>query len=211
MQIRKPGVEAEDLRGERLRLERAEHAFQRAFHGAIAEHGLGLAGQQQVLHQVEDEQRRHAEIGKALPHLGREQDRQALRMAEQVACAGAAWRFCRRCRCMSAGGAPVFRRRITGYNRRAHKKPNEEATCPPRHPVRRSPPRPPDGRSRHRRAARDLEAQCAVSARRAPLVLLRLHGCDGPQPLSADHGLSEGQARQGRLFRPPAGELPDSR
>ena len=45
-------------------------------------------------------------------------------------------------------------------------------------PVRPPPPRPPDGRGRHRRRARDLEAQCAVSARRPPRRFLRLHGCD---------------------------------
>ena len=83
-EIRKSGVEAEDLRGERLHVERPEQAFQRRLHGAIAEHGFDLPGQQQVFHHVENEQRGHPEIGKALPHLGREQHRKALRMAEQV-------------------------------------------------------------------------------------------------------------------------------
>ena len=68
-----------------------------------------------------------------------------------------------------------------------------------RRPVRHRPARPPDGGGRHRRAARDLQAQCAVPARRPPRVLLRLHGRDGAQPLSAGLRLSQGRAREGRL------------
>ena len=79
------------------------------------------------------------------------------------------------------------------------------------HSVRRQPARPADGRGRHRRAARHLQAQRAVPARRPPRVLLRLHGCDGAEPLPADRGLSEGRARQGGLLRPPARGLPDAR
>ena len=52
--------------------------------------GVGVLRQQQVFHHVEDEQRAHPVIGKALPHLGGEQERQAARMAEQVARRGIA-------------------------------------------------------------------------------------------------------------------------
>jgi hypothetical protein len=44
-----------------------------------------MAGRQQVLHHVKDEQRAHSVIGKALPHLGGEQEGQAARMAEEIA------------------------------------------------------------------------------------------------------------------------------
>ena len=87
-EVGEPGIEAEDLRGERLYVERAEQAFQRALHGVIADHGFDMPGQQQVFHHVENEQRRHAEIGEALPHLGREQDRKALADGRTDACAG---------------------------------------------------------------------------------------------------------------------------
>jgi hypothetical protein len=43
-----------------------------------------MAGQQQVLYHVKDEQRAHSIIRKALPHLGGEQERQAARMAEEI-------------------------------------------------------------------------------------------------------------------------------
>jgi hypothetical protein len=47
-----------------------------------------MAGQQQILHHVKDEQRAHSVIGKALPHLGGEQEGQAARMAEKIALGG---------------------------------------------------------------------------------------------------------------------------
>ena len=45
------------------------------------------SGCEQVLHHVEHEQRAHAVVGEALPHLGGEQIGQPARMAEQVALA----------------------------------------------------------------------------------------------------------------------------
>ena len=57
----------------------------------------------------------------------------------------------------------------------------------------------------HRCAARDLQAQHAVSARRLQVHLLRRHGCDRPQPLPADRRLREGPAGQCRLYRQPHG------
>ena len=88
--------------------------------------------------------------------------------------------------------------------------PDSRTTHPDRcHSVRYRPAGPADGGGGHRRAARHLQAQRAVPAGRPPLVLLRLHGCDGAQPLSADPRLSQGRAREGGLLRPPAGELPE--
>ncbi len=64
-------------------------------------------------------------------------------------------------------------------------------------------------RSGNRCAPRHLQAQCAVPARWPPRLLLRLHGCDGAEPLSADLRLCEGGARQGGVLRPPARGLPE--
>ncbi len=75
-------------------------------------------------------------------------------------------------------------------------------------PVRSQPPRPADGRGRHRRGDRDLQAQRAVSARRPSRQFLRLHGCHRRHPLSAGVRLSQGRAGKGRLYRPPPGEIP---
>ena len=85
-EIGKPAIQAEELRGERLRLERAEHEFERGLHGAIAEHGLDPARLEQILDHVEDGERGIAEIGEALPHFGGEQDREAARVAEEIGC-----------------------------------------------------------------------------------------------------------------------------
>src|SRR4051794_23718368 len=51
---------------------------------AEPDHILGMPGQEQILHHVEDEERAHSIIGEALPHLGREQECQPARMAEKV-------------------------------------------------------------------------------------------------------------------------------
>ena len=48
-----------------------------------ADHGLGALGLQQVLHHVEHEQRAHAVIGEALPHLGGEQKGETFWMPEK--------------------------------------------------------------------------------------------------------------------------------
>ena len=84
-QIDEPGVEAVDLRGEGLQVERSEHRFQRLFERGKAEHATGLRRLQQILDHIEDKQRAHPVIGEALPHLGGEQEGQRARMAEQVA------------------------------------------------------------------------------------------------------------------------------
>ena len=78
---------------------------------------------------------------------------------------------------------------------------------PQTHPVRYEASRQTARRRRDRRAGRDLEAQHPVSARRLPLLLLRHDGCGRRQPLPAGAGLSQGQARAGRLCRLRHGDL----
>ena len=83
-EIDEAGIEPVDVRGERLRAERPEHRFVQAPQSAEADHILGVLGQQQIFHHVEHEQRAHPVIGEALPHLGREQEGQPARVAEEV-------------------------------------------------------------------------------------------------------------------------------
>src|SRR6516162_1188728 len=68
-----------------------------------------------------------------------------------------------------------------------------------------------DGRGRDRRPARDLEAQRAVPARRPSRLFLRVHGCDGIEPLSAGPRLSQGRAAEGGLFRLSHGGLSEGK
>src|SRR5262252_3173021 len=70
-EIGKPGVEAEKLRGERLRLEPSEQELERRFDCVEAEDRLGPAGVEQIFRHVKNDQRSIAEIGKALPGFGR--------------------------------------------------------------------------------------------------------------------------------------------
>ncbi len=84
-EIDQPGIEAPDLRRQRLHVERTEHGFQRALQRVEPAHIAGVLRQQQVLGHVQHEQRAHPVIREALPHLGGEQERQPARMAEQVA------------------------------------------------------------------------------------------------------------------------------
>jgi len=88
-QIDEPGIEAVDLRGERLDVERPEGDLERALERREPDHGAGMLGPEQVLHHVEHEQRAHAVIGEALPHLGREQVGERARMAEELGRLGA--------------------------------------------------------------------------------------------------------------------------
>ena len=87
-EIRQPGIEAENLRRERLRVEASEQEFEGCFDGAEAEHGLDPTGLEQKFHHVENDQRGIAKIGEALPAFGREQDGEPARVAENVARAG---------------------------------------------------------------------------------------------------------------------------
>ena len=88
-QVNKPGVETINLRCEGLSGERAECAFEHAAHPAEP-NDVVMAGQQQILHHVKDEQRAHSVIGKALPHLGGEQEDQPARMPKKIALGGTA-------------------------------------------------------------------------------------------------------------------------
>ena len=84
-EIDEAGVEAVDVRDEGLQRQRAEHVFQHALETGEPGDAFGVARQQQIFDHVEDEQRAHPVIGKALPHLGREQERQRPGVPEQVA------------------------------------------------------------------------------------------------------------------------------
>ena len=82
-EIHKAGVEAVDLRGERLHTERAEQGFVEALERGIADDVLRMLGQKQVLDHVKNEQCAHPVIREALPHFGKKQEREAARMAEE--------------------------------------------------------------------------------------------------------------------------------
>ena len=84
-EIGEPGVEPEQMRGERLRLEPAEQEFERGLDRGKSDHAFDPAGLEQVLDHVEDDQRGIAEIGEAFPGLGREQHREPARVAEEIA------------------------------------------------------------------------------------------------------------------------------
>ena len=77
-------IKAVDLRGEGLGVERAEHRLHAALERGKPHDVLRMPRQQQIFHEVEDEQRAHPVIGKALPHLGGEQKAQAPRMTEKL-------------------------------------------------------------------------------------------------------------------------------
>src|SRR5262249_58247940 len=84
-EIGKPGVEAEKLGGERLRLEPSEQEFERGSDCVETQHRIEAAGVEKIFRRVQHDQRGIAEIGKALPGLARKQDGEPARMAEKVA------------------------------------------------------------------------------------------------------------------------------
>src|SRR5262249_14997596 len=92
-EIGEPGIEAEKLRSERLRIEPSEQEFERGFDCADTEHRIDSAWVEQIFRHVQHDKRGIAEIGKALPRLAREQNGEPARMAEKVA---ASRRCCRR-------------------------------------------------------------------------------------------------------------------
>ena len=71
-EIDEPGIKAPDLRRQRLHVERAKQRFERALERGQPVHVTRMLRQQQVLGHVEDQERAHPIIGKALPHLGGE-------------------------------------------------------------------------------------------------------------------------------------------
>ena len=82
-EIDEAGVEAEDLRGERLGRERSDHDFDRAAKWGEAGDMLGVTGKQQLVDHVEHQQCGHAVIGKALPRFGEGEIGKRLRVAEK--------------------------------------------------------------------------------------------------------------------------------
>ena len=97
-EIHEAGVKPIDVRGQRLRAERAGQRLERGFQRAEANDLSGALGLQQIIDDVENEQRAHAVIGKAFPHLRREQEGEALGMAEPFGC----WRGAVECLAFSS-------------------------------------------------------------------------------------------------------------
>ena len=92
-QIDQSCVKAVDLRRQWLHVERPEHRLQAVLEADKADHLAGMTRQQHIFRHVENEQRAHPVIGKALPHLGGEQEGKALRMAEELVAGGHAVRL----------------------------------------------------------------------------------------------------------------------
>src|SRR6476620_1675519 len=75
-------------------------------------------------------------------------------------------------------------------------------------PIRSPSSRSADGGGGDRCCARDLQAQCPVSAWWPSCRFLRLHGCDRCHPLFAGVCLCERRTGKGRLYRSPTGKVP---
>jgi len=88
-EINEAGIEAIDLRSQRLQVERTEHGLKCRTEHCEAKDIVNVRLQQQIFDHVKDEQRAHPVIGKAFPHFGREQESQTARMAEQLSAAAA--------------------------------------------------------------------------------------------------------------------------
>ncbi len=96
-QVNQRRIELRRVRGERhLRL-RAVHKADEAAKGAEAPHVFDMSGLQQVMREIQHQQRLHAVIGKTLPELGSREPRQTHRMAEEcpVASVSALRCYCR--------------------------------------------------------------------------------------------------------------------
>jgi hypothetical protein len=82
-------VETKDLRCERLRRKRTHHGFDGRAESRESGDVLHVAGQQQLVHHVQHQERRHAVKGKALPGFGEGQVEEAFRMAHKGAVSSA--------------------------------------------------------------------------------------------------------------------------
>ena len=88
-EVHERGVQTIDLRRQRLRVEMAEGVFEHPAHGVETQHLPAHVGvQEQVVDHVQHQQRAHAVVREALPHLGEEQHVQPDRMPEPLAPAG---------------------------------------------------------------------------------------------------------------------------
>ena len=84
-EIHEAAVESENLRRERLRRHRPEHAFQRRAKPGEARDVLDMARQQQLIDHVQHHQGGHAVIREALPRLGGGEVVEPLRLPENAA------------------------------------------------------------------------------------------------------------------------------
>src|SRR5450631_238796 len=97
-QIDQAGVEPINLRCQRLDAKRSGYRFEPPLQGREAQYVSGDFRLQQIVDHVQNEQRPHSVIRKALPHLGCEQKRQAFWMAKQlIAALAGAHRVARCC------------------------------------------------------------------------------------------------------------------
>ena len=161
-----------------------------------ADDGLRVLGLQQVLHHVEHEQRPHAVVGEALPHLGGEEKGQPARMAEQFAgfagarpmrrspeqasLAGAAAAAARACAAAAGGRAAGFRIALAARPARWRRRGRRRTRC--RAPCRAAPTRPCAADGRRRRAP----AQSRATARRDRRTREQLVGALEPRRAVVD-------------------------
>ena len=83
-EVHEARVEAEDLRRERLRRQRPDHGFDRGAKSREPDDVLDVPRQQQLVHHVEHQQRRHAVVREALPGLGEGEVEEPLRMTRET-------------------------------------------------------------------------------------------------------------------------------
>ena len=83
-EIHEAGVEAEDLRGERLRRQRPDHRFDRGAEPGEPGDVLDVSRQQQLVDHVQHQQRRHAVEREALPRLGEGEIEEPFRMTRET-------------------------------------------------------------------------------------------------------------------------------
>src|SRR5579871_1950214 len=83
-EIDETGVKPIDVRREGLNAKRTERGFQNVLERCEPDNLASRFRLQQVFDEVEHEQRPHAIIGEALPHLGREQEAKAAGRAEKL-------------------------------------------------------------------------------------------------------------------------------
>ena len=88
-EVDEPGVETENLRRERLRRQRADDRFHRGTESGEPGNLLDMPRQQQLVHHVEGEQRRHPVVGEAFPRFGEGQVEQASGMTQESVVSGA--------------------------------------------------------------------------------------------------------------------------
>ena len=83
-QVDEAAIDTEDRRGEGRRLHRAEQRFERAAHGRKTCHAFDVAGLEERIDEIQNQQRLHTVLGEALPRLGNRDIAERARMAEET-------------------------------------------------------------------------------------------------------------------------------